>query len=265
MWLDLSRDTSVSRIVFVCSSWKISSSFSGVFIGFSRPGPSWRAAALSVSLYPTSLPLPPQRGGKKTSGHDGSPLLSLILSFIFLFPPVFPRTVTEIPHGFSPGPWVPCEAVSSVMDDVLITVSSTLDRFGKGGGRQEICTHTTSLAVGGGAPPWPSHHHHHHPGLPKEKDPIKYPPLPKLPPHSFHPFTLVTLIESPSLLPNVSALQRERAKTRAPFARQPPYARTNMSQISFWCKTNDKANNRIIYYDRLKNTVLIKYFRKITD
>lgn len=101
--------------------------------------------------------------------------------------------MTEIPHGFSQGPGSPDEAVSPVMDDVLITASSTLDRWRRG--EEENRKTERSLA----------------PHLPKKKKKKKKKPPTLLHLYNvFHPFTLVTLIESRSSFPNVSALQKER-------------------------------------------------------
>lgn len=95
---------------------------------------------LSISLHSTNLRLPPQREGKnELSWWIAFPLFHSLLHFSFFPSPppyFFPcfrlGAVTEIPHGFLQGPGSLDEAVSSVMDDVLITVSSTLDRWRRG-------------------------------------------------------------------------------------------------------------------------------------
>ncbi len=152
-------------------------------------------ARLSVSsLCVSSSPPSPLRLPKK-SGRDESPLLSFILPSIFLFRiPFFSRARTEIPRRSSRA-WSPGGAVRAVMDGVLITVSSTLERPRGGGGGEE-----------------PQQIHPHTVGL----NEVRRAPAPPPPRPSAPHFLRLTLIAAPSLQPNAAVLQRKTTSVEKP-------------------------------------------------
>lgn len=153
-------------------------------------------ARLSVSsLCVSSSPPSPLRLPKK-SGRDESPLLSFILPSIFLFRiPFFSRARTEIPRRSSRA-GSPGGAVRAVMDGVLITASSTLERprGGRNPSRSILTQHARAVGL----------------------NEVRRAPTPPPPRPSAPHFLRLTLIAAPSLQPNAPVLQRKTTSVEKP-------------------------------------------------